>query len=189
MVDYITVVSGLPRSGTSMMMRMLAAGGMPTLTDQIRKADENNPRGYFELEGVKKIKEDASWLDKAVGKAFKMVSQLLYELPSDKQYRIIFMQRKLEEVLASQKKMLETEGKGAGDLSDEHMALLFSKHLSMMESWLKEQQNMSVLYVVYNEVLSAPLTQAQRINLFLDGRLDVNSMVEVVEPALYRQRH
>jgi hypothetical protein len=188
MVDYIAVVSGLPRSGTSMLMRMLAAGGMPILTDHIRKPDENNPRGYYELEGVKKVKEDASWLEGAVGKAFKMVSQLLYELPSDKQYRIIFMQRRMEEVLASQKKMLQTEGKSTGGVSDEQMAMLFRKHLSMVESWLKRQQNMSVLYVAYNEVIRAPLTQAQQINLFLDGRLDVSKMVEVVEPALYRQR-
>ena len=107
MNSVITIVSGLPRSGTSMMMRMLEAGGMEVVTDNIRKANGDNPHGYFEFEKVKKIKEDSSWLDETFGKVFKMVSMLLYELPSDKNYKIIFMKRNMKEIMASQRIMLK----------------------------------------------------------------------------------
>lgn len=187
-MDYITVVSGLPRSGTSMMMRMLEAGGLEILTDNVRKPDDDNPRGYFEFEKVKKVKEDASWLEGASGKAFKMVSQLLYDLPPDRQYRIIFMKRNMQEMLASQKKMLENSGKDADTAGDGKMSLLFEKHLAITESWLKKQHNIQTLYVNYNDVIVNPLQEVQRINEFLGLRLDVAKMVEVVEPALYRQR-
>jgi len=118
MTEIITIVSGLPRSGTSMMMNMLEKGGMEALTDNIRKADEDNPKGYFEFEKVKKIKEDSSWLEKTRGKVFKMVSMLLYELPLTYKYRIIFMKRDMDEMLSSQRKMLEREGK-EGNTDDE----------------------------------------------------------------------
>ena len=107
----IIVVSGLPRSGTSMMMQMLEAGGLPIVTDHIRKADEDNPRGYYELEKVKKIKEDPSWLADCHGKAFKMVSALLYFLPKSRKFKVIFMKRNIEEMLASQRLMLMRLGK------------------------------------------------------------------------------
>src|SRR5438067_12425110 len=107
MDSEIIIVSGLPRSGTSLMMQMLQRGGVEIVTDDVRTADVDNPRGYYELEKVKKIKQDASWLPQARGKAFKMVSQLLYDLPGGETYRIIFMQRNLDEVLLSQDKMLE----------------------------------------------------------------------------------
>src|SRR5450432_3057856 len=103
----ITVVSGLPRSGTSLMMQMLAAGGMPLLTDQIRAPDQDNPRGYFEFERVKQIKRDQAWLGSAVGKAVKIIHLLLYDLPPNRNYRVIFMRRNIEEVLISQRKMLQ----------------------------------------------------------------------------------
>jgi len=107
MSDPIYVVSGLPRSGTSLMMRMLDAGGVPAVTDRIRTADDDNPRGYFELEAVKRTKQDPSWLDDAPGKAVKVISQLLCELPPDRAYKVIVMRRKLGEVSAAQKTMLE----------------------------------------------------------------------------------
>ena len=106
MDNEIIIVSGLPRSGTSLMMQMLDNGGVPVVTDHIRTADTDNPRGYYEFEQVKKIKEDVSWLPETRGKAFKMVSQLLYELPASERYRIIFMERDLDEMLLSQEKML-----------------------------------------------------------------------------------
>jgi len=187
-MDYITVVSGLPRSGTSMMMRMLQAAGLEILTDNVRKPDEDNPRGYYELEKVKKVKEDVSWLEEANGKAFKMVSQLLYDLPAERQYRIIFMRRKMQEILASQRKMLENSGKDAGVADERKMSLLFKKHLTIIKSWLKKQQNIRTLYVNYHDVIVNPLQEAERINEFLEFRLNVNNMVEVVEPDLYRQR-
>src|SRR5713101_3371282 len=113
MNSEIIIVSGLPRSGTSLMMQMLENGGVEIVTDNIRAADTDNPRGYYEFEKVKKIKQDASWLPATRGKAFKMVSQLLYDLPTSEQYRIIFMERDLEEVLLSQEKMLQRLGRNA----------------------------------------------------------------------------
>ena len=107
MDSEIIIVSGLPRCGTSLMMQMLVQGGFEAVTDHIRTADTDNPRGYYELEKVKKIKEDASWLPETRGKVVKMVSQLLFDLPASERYRVIFMQRDLDEMLASQEKMLE----------------------------------------------------------------------------------
>src|SRR5438876_12209503 len=107
MTAEIIIVSGLPRSGTSLMMQMLDSGGVEVVTDHVRAADTDNPRGYHEFEKVKRIKQDASWLPLTRGKALKMVSQLLYDLPPGENYRIIFMERDLDEVLRSQEKMLE----------------------------------------------------------------------------------
>ena len=186
--NFITIVSGLPRSGTSMMMKMLEAGGMAILTDGIRKADEDNPRGYYEFEGVKKIKKDKSWLPECKGKAVKMVSMLLYDLPSDYKYKIIFMQRDMQEMLASQAKMLERLGRKGGDVSDEEMAEKYEKHLKEIGGWLSQQNNMNVLYVRYNDVIKESDVQSARVNRFLGGFLNEEEMARVVEPGLYRQR-
>jgi hypothetical protein len=121
--NFITIVSGLPRSGTSMMMQMLAAGGMPALADNLRQADEDNPRGYYEFERVKEVATDSSWLDEAEGKAVKMVYRLLYDLPADRSYRVIFMIRSLDEVIASQQVMLERSGTASDALDDAQLAL------------------------------------------------------------------
>ena len=107
---FITIVSGLPRSGTSMMMRMLEAGGMPVITDNLRTADDDNPRGYFEFEPAKKTKDDPSWLNAAEGKAVKMIYKLLYDLPDRLEYRVLIMRRNMQEVLTSQRKMLDRMG-------------------------------------------------------------------------------
>jgi hypothetical protein len=184
----ITIVSGLPRSGTSMMMKMLEAGGMPILTDRIRTADEDNPKGYYEFEQVKKIASDQAWLADAEGKVVKMISALLKHLPPTYTYKIIFMRRTMEEVLASQRQMLIRRGEPADAISDEQMAAMFEKHLGWIEGWLAMQPNMDVLYVPYDEVMADSTTQAQQINEFLDGTLDVAKMVGVVDPSLYRQR-
>jgi hypothetical protein len=185
----VTIVSGLPRSGTSMMMKMLDAGGIPPLTDEIRTADKDNPRGYYEFERVKKLDEgDTAWLEDAQGSAVKVISALLQHLPAGYSYKIIFMERKMEEVLASQRQMLIRRGEPADSVSDEKMMDLFDKHLEQIQTWLAEQPNMDVLYVSYNEILGNPIEQADRINRFLDNRLDVEEMVRVVDEALYRQR-
>lgn len=188
MANVFTIVSGLPRSGTSMMMRMLEAGGMPVVTDNIRKADEDNPRGYYEFEKVKKIKEDVSWLADCRGKVFKMVSALLYDLPEGNTYKVIFVKREMKEVLASQNAMLGRLGRTGSDVSDEEMTEKYSRHLRDMEVWLKKQTNMDVLYLKYNEVLAHPLEKAMDLNSFLGGFLNVEKMASVVEQALYRQR-
>jgi hypothetical protein len=186
--DFITVVSGLPRSGTSMMMKMLEAGGMSVLVDHIRTADEDNPKGYYEFERVKQIETDQAWLADAGGKAVKMVAALLRHLPTNYRYRIIFMQRTIEEVLASQRQMLLRRGEPADELSDDQMAGMFAKHVEKIQAWLAQQHNMQVLYVQYGEVLARPEEQVARINGFLGSALDVASMEATVDKRLYRQR-
>jgi hypothetical protein len=186
--DSITIVSGLPRSGTSLMMQMLAAGGLPMLTDGLRQADEDNPRGYFEIEKVKSIKEDFSWLRNASGKVFKMVSMLLRDLPPDRQFKIVFMRRNLDEVLASQKKMLERHGPEEQSVDDEQMKSIYRKHLRGIESWLSKQANIAVLYVNYNRIIREPLETAIEVNRFLGGTLDIEKMAMMVDEQLYRQR-
>ncbi len=189
MQRVITIVSGLPRSGTSMMMKMLEAGGMEVVVDNIRKSDEDNPKGYYEFEKVKKIKTDASWLDGTRGKVFKMVSMLLYDLPADRQYKIIFMKRNMDEMLASQRAMLVRLGKPADEVKDEELARLFGRHLAGIEKWLDQQKNMGVLYVNYNEIMKNPRDAVQNVNRFLNNGLDAEKMAGVVDASLYRQRH
>ncbi len=186
--DPIIIVSGLPRSGTSLMMQMLAAGGLPVLTDNVKQADEDNPRGYFEFEKIKSIKVDTSWLDDARGKVFKMVSMLLRDLPSNRAFKIIFMRRTLDEVLASQAKMLRRRGAGEETWSDEQMKSIYRKHLRGIESWLSKQANIAVLYVDYNRTIREPIETASEVNRFLGGTLKVEKMVMTVDERLYRQR-
>ncbi|GBE36068.1 sulfotransferase domain protein [bacterium BMS3Bbin07] len=187
MSESLIIVTGLPRSGTSMMMKMLQTGGMEVLMDNIRKADEDNPEGYYEFERVKKIKEDTSWLDGVEGKVVKMASMLLYDLPSDKKYRLIFMKRNLEEILLSQRKMLQRKG-AEDNIDDEEMRRLFSKHLEEIEAWLSGQQNVEVLYVDYNDMLRKPQENIRILNGFLDNIPDTDRMIKVVDNSLYRNR-
>ena len=184
----VTIVSGLPRSGTSMMMMMLEAGGLPVLTDNIRTADEDNPKGYYEFERVKQVEHDQTWLKQAQGKVVKMVSALLKHLPQSYTYKVIFMRRVMEEVLASQRQMLVRREKPADTVSDERIADLSCQHLKKVEAWLDEQPNIEVLYTSYNEVLKNPVEQAKKVNQFLGNTLDVESMAGVVDRSLYHQR-
>jgi hypothetical protein len=187
-IDEIVIVSGLPRCGTSMMMQMLEAGGIPPMTDHVRRADEDNPKGYYEFEKVKKIKEDASWIKSCYGKVFKMVSALLYYLPSDKRYKVIFMRRQMEEMLASQNKMLQRQGKKSDDVSDEEMSKKLHTHLRKVEEWLANQNNIDVIYINYNEVIKNPYENAKLVNQFINGRLDADKMAGSVNTSLYRQK-
>jgi hypothetical protein len=186
--EFITVVSGLPRSGTSMMMKMLEAGGMPVLVDHVRTADEDNPRGYYEYERVKQIETDQAWLADAGGKAVKMVAALLRHLPANYRYRVLFMQRNIEEVLASQRQMLIRRGEPTEAFGDDQMADMFAKHVEKIQAWLAQQHNMSVLYVQYGEVVSHPAEQIARIDEFLGKVLDAPNMEATVDQRLYRQR-
>jgi hypothetical protein len=186
MDSEIIVVSGLPRSGTSLMMQMLAAGGVEVVTDNVRTADTDNPRGYYELESVKRIKRDATWLPQTRGKAFKMVSQLLYDLPAGESYRILFMERDLDEVLASQEKMLRRLGRTAAPR--EEMKRSYRLHLAALRDWLGQQPNMQVLWVPYGELIERPGEQAERISSFLGGKVNAERMAGSVDPALYRNR-
>ncbi len=185
----ITIVSGLPRSGTSMMMKMLEAGGIPPLTDKLREADDDNPKGYYEFERVKKMdKGDLDWLPDAEGKAVKIISALLKYLPSDYEYKIIFIRRHIDEILASQRKMLVNRGEDADKMDDTQMADLFAKHVRATEQWIADQPNISVLYVHYSDILSDPQPQAEKVNAFLGSGLDIEEMTAVVDPSLYRNK-
>jgi argonaute-like protein implicated in RNA metabolism and viral defense len=171
-----------------MMMRMLEAGGLQVLTDQIRVPDEDNPEGYYEFEAVKQIEHDQTWLPEARGKAVKMVAALLRHLPPDYTYQVIFMRRRMDEILASQRRMLARRGQSTDTVSDERLAALFQRHLQQVEAWISEQPNIDALYVEYNKVLQDPIEHAERINRFLGGDLDSDQMARVVDPTLYRQR-
>jgi hypothetical protein len=186
--DFITIVSGLPRSGTSMMMKMLEAGGLEVLTDGIRTADKDNPKGYYEFERVKQIEHDKEWLQDARGKAVKMIAALLKHLPGDYRYQVIFMRRNIEEILASQRRMLVRMGEPTDTVSDERMAELFKKHVELVEAWIADQPNIAVIYVDHGDVLGDAATQARRISEFLSSTLDVQAMAAVVDRSLYRQR-
>ncbi len=188
--DDIIVVSGVPRSGTSMMMGMLEAGGVEILTDCVREADEDNPKGYFEFEPVKQLAEDKtkSWLKDAPGRAVKVISELLKELPSDFSFRLIFMNRNLEEVIASQNKMLVRRGEPPAAGDDEKMMLLFERHLEKVQQWIDRQPHFEALFLDYKKVLEDPAGQAERIKAFLQRELDLTKMARVVDRQLYRNR-
>ena len=188
--DPVVVVSGLPRSGTSMLMGMLAAGGLPLVTDGVRRADTDNPNGYYELEQVKELDKatDRSWLGDARGKGLKVISFLLQHLPDTYDYKILFVNRSLPEVLASQKKMLQRRGEAPGEADDDEMATLFEAHLRKVETQLASRPNCDVLYVEHRETLNAPGKVADEINRFLGDRLDVEAMTQVVDEQLYRNK-
>lgn len=187
--NYTVVVSGLPRSGTSMMMKMLEAGGQMILTDSIRQADTNNPNGYYEFERVKKLKEgDYEWIADSKGKVVKIVTGLIMQLPADHPYKIIFMQREMGEVLSSQKKMLGRLGKEDDKVADEKMAKIYQEHLKQVNAWIAKQPNIEVLYVNYNNMVSDPFDSLHKVNEFLGGEMDVNTMAGVVNKELYRER-
>lgn len=187
--EPIVVVSGLPRSGTSMAMRMLKAGGVPIVVDGVREADEDNPRGYFELERVKDLakENDWSWLLEAKGKAIKIISYLLKELPANYNYKVVFMRRDLREVLASQAKMLDRRGE-ENSIDDEKMMELFESDLWKVSYLLKHNPQFDSMELLYSDVLRQPLEEARRLSAFLGGRIEPDKMAAAVDPTLYRNK-
>lgn len=184
----ITIVSGLPRSGTSLMMQMLAAGGLPPLTDNLRAADADNPVGYYEYERIKRLKDDPACLDGARGCVVKVISELLLHLPAHHRYRVVFLRRHMHEILASQRQMLVRRGKPADPSSDAKMAQLFEKHLQRVEGWLSQQPHIATLFISYNDLLASPAEPIAQINDFLGRRLDTERMAQAIDQQLYRQR-
>lgn len=184
--DAIIIVSGLPRSGTSLMMQMLAAGSMPMLTDNIRKPDKHNPRGYYEYEKVKSLKEDQSWLSEAQGKAVKIVSPLLFFLPKTFFYKVIFMERNLEEIMASHKVMI---GEKSPSPQDEQQAL--KNHLQEIKTYLNNYDCFEVLFIDYLEVINKPAAELDKAGKFLTdiAHLDLTEMARIIAPTLYRQKN
>jgi len=171
-------------------MNMLRAGGLEVVTDQVRTADEDNPKGYFEDERVKALDRatDKSWLLSARGKVVKIISFLLKDLPDDCRYQVIFMQRDLDEVVASQNKMLVRRGETGGDTDDERMKQLYRNHLRKVEVLLSGKPNFERLDVHYRQVLENPREHAERITRFLGRDLDRERMAAAVDPSLYRNR-
>ena len=184
----VTVVSGLPRSGTSLAMQMIHAGGIPALTDGQRTSDDSNPRGYFELERVKQLKQDKSWLDEAAGKVVKVIHLLLAELPDDRPYRVVFMQRDLREVVQSQATMLARSGRTGGQLAPERLIAVYEQQLKTVEQWLAARTNFSVLRVPYAQLVSDPAGLVPAVNAFLGGTLDEARMRAAVDPGLHRNK-
>lgn len=169
-------------------MKMLEAGGIEPIQDGIRKSDTDNPRGYYEFERVKQLdKGDTDWLPKAQGKSVKVISALLQHLPDEYEYRILFMRRNLDEVLASQSKMLVHRDEEK-TVSDEKMKQLYRQHLQQIESLIRRQSNMQLYDVPYHVLVNEPMSHLPSINTFLDGRLGVLAAAKVVDPALYRNR-
>lgn len=184
----VIVVSGLPRSGTSMMMKMLAEGGLPLVTDELRSADSDNPNGYFELEEVKQLPAGhAAWLSDAGGKVVKVISPLLEFLPLEYSYQVIFMERDMQEVLASQRKMLAHRNETSKS-DDAEMGAEFRRHLTALKPWLARQPNMDVIYVSYNALMSDPQPLCERVVEFISAPLDVSGMLRVPKGELYRNR-
>lgn len=187
--EAIVVVSGLPRSGTSMMMRMLEAGGVPVFTDGVRTPDLDNPQGYYELEAVKGLhKGRHEFLAEARGRAIKVVSPLLRYLPRDHRYRIILMRRRMAEVLASQRLMLQHRREPEQRFDDRKLAALYEEDLRKVEQWMSSQPNVQALFVSYNGLLDEPLAELARVDQFLGGGLDLLAMAAMADQALYRQR-
>lgn len=187
----VVVVSGLPRSGTSMLMQMLASGGLPILSDGARAADESNPKGYYELERVLALDKggDTTWLRGAKGKAVKVVSALLPHLPERYNYQVVFMQRDLDEVIASQADMLARRGSRSEASADPaRLAAAFREHLQKVQTLLARRTCFDVLDLAHRDVVSHPLDAARRIVGFLGVTLDVDRMAAAVDPQLYRNR-
>ena len=184
----IVVVSGLPRSGTSMAMKMLEAGGLTVVTDGLRTADEDNPRGYYEDERVKRLHKetDKAWLREARGRVIKIISFLLKDLPPEHNYKVVFMHRNLQEIVASQNKMLARLGK-ANDLPDETAVQLMGAQVKDASFFLKRPQ-FEVLELSYADTLASARSQALRMAEFLGQRLEVDKMASVVDAQLYRNR-
>jgi hypothetical protein len=182
----ITIVSGLPRSGTSLMMQMLAAGGMPILSDGERQADTDNPRGYLEWERIKQLPKDPGCIAEAEGKAVKVISLLLLSLPEGHEYRVIFMQRPLPEVLASQDKMMRNRGTAGAPASI--VGAAFEKNLLATNAWLDSKAYVKTLRVPYHEVVQNSKDTATKVAEFLGISLDVDSMAQQVDSTLYRNR-
>ncbi len=170
------------------MMQMLAAGGMPVLTDGERQADTDNPRGYYEWERIKQLPQNPANIDEAEGRVVKCISQLLFALPNGRSYQVVFMDRPLHEVLASQAEMIRRRGSTGAAVNDKVLMQAFENHLKQVESWFKTKANLRVCRLKYHDVLKDPKRTSETIQSFLQQPLDIEAMAAQVDLALYRQR-
>lgn len=188
MRDFVTVVSGIPRSGTSLMMQMLAAGGLPLLADGQRPPDADNPRGYFEYAPVKRSAQDAGWWPDAVGRAVKVVHRLLRYLPEEGELRIVLLERDLGEILGSQRRMLERTGAGVEAEDEVTLERVFEAQLDEARAWAVARPRTALLRVAHRSLIQSPGDVVPRIQGFLGGDLDTEAMIDCVDPGLYRSR-
>lgn len=186
--DFVTVVSGLPRSGTSMMMRMLEAGGIPPVVDHERAPNDDNPLGYYEFEPVKALKEDSAWVDGVRGQAVKVIYKLVYDLPAAVPYRVVFMQRELDEVLSSQETMMRRDGLDPDAIGRDVLLQLFQSEVFAFRRWAEAQTNIRIYYADYGRAIAEPEASVAQLADFLGLPLDQKAMAEVVDPNLYRNR-
>ena len=184
----VTIVTGVPRSGTSLVMQMLAAGGIPPLSDGVRAPDADNPRGYFEYEPAKRLARDASWLPAAAGRALKLAHTLVTALPPGLPHRVLLVRRRLDEVLASQRAMLARRGEIEDPEQDARLAPAFEAQLSRLERELSRRPGVAWLGLEHRELVREPALAAARIDHFLGGGLDAAAMAACVDPGLHRQR-
>lgn len=187
--EIIFVVSGLPRSGTSLLMQMLGAGGAVLLTDENRLPDDDNPKGYLEYEPVKNLRIKKDWVSDSKGKVVKVIHALLPELPSLFQYKIIFINRNVEEIVASQKKMLQRAGRTGANMPDDKLTALLTAERARILKWVGMQKNIELLECDYREIVEDAFFNAQRIATFLELELDINLMAQVVDAKLYRNKY
>lgn len=187
--DDVIVVSGLPRSGTSMMMKMLDAAALPIMTDNERAADEDNPKGYFEYARVKDLKDEAdkSWVREARGQVLKVISHLLETLPDENFYRVILVRRDFDEIIASQNKMLERRGE-ENQVADSTVKEAYIRHLVDIRYMVRRRPNFEMIEVQFKQAMETPRSFVTDVNKFLGGNLDVESMMAVVDLELYRNR-
>lgn len=184
-VNYI--VSGLERSGTSMLMQILDAGGIPSDFDQdSRPPDDDNPRGYFELEGgkiINKLMNKEFSFESYKGTFIKITAYGLKFLPKGN-YKIIYSQRNIEEILDSMEKMARIQDENRDDTR-----IVFTKLNEMIMSQIKEREDIDVLFVNYNEIVANPTENVTKIYDFLGStEFDLDRMIAAVDKSLYRKR-
>ncbi len=184
----IVIVSGLPRSGTSMMMQMLHKAGMDIFSDGIREPDENNPKGYYEHELVKSLARNKNWMKDAMGKVVKIISHLLTELPAQYHYKIIFMERDLDEVLMSQHKMLVRDGKAKEGAINLKLVNAFKQNLERIKNWAPKQSHVEIVYISHKNVINHPIEELKKLRDFLGADLNIDEMAKVVDKSLHREK-
>ena len=185
----ITIVSGLPRSGTSLMMQMLEKGGMDILTDHVRKADAHNEKGYYEYEKVKSIRKENAWMKEADGKAVKIITQLLPYISPDYEYTVLYIIRPMEEILRSQKCMREHLPDAGKSVAREVLEQSYSRQVQRVQHWMENHPKIRTLYVYYPELMNHPLEKAEEIRSFLGVGLDTEAMASAVDVGLWHQKN
>jgi hypothetical protein len=175
----IYIVSGLPRSGTSMMMKMLEAGGLPVLVDADNPSTDNHPGGRYEYKLARMMSKGANeWITDAKGKVVKILLHSLYNLPDTFQYKVVFMQRNIYEVIASQTKM--------GILSGNDY--IYTNMILQFNHWLKSKTTIEILFVNYNDLMKQSAPIIANVADFIGQDLNTGKMAKVPKKKLYRNR-